>query len=84
MLGNTKFHPSFIENEIYNMMDDYIEGFDLYNEGLVSAVTDLLTNYKPGVEWSLGCSNNTCFVSWIEDGYLHMVGFDYKKKEGSL
>ena len=90
MLGNTKFNPSFVEDEIYEMMDDYVEGSDLYNEGLVSAVTDFLTNYNPGVEWNLGCSEwpncsgGSCFVSWIENGHLHMIAFDYKKEEGWL
>ena len=50
MLGNTKFNPSFIEDEIYEMMDDYIVGSDTYEEGLVSAVTDFLTNYALVVE----------------------------------
>jgi hypothetical protein len=86
MLGNTKFNPSFIEDEIYGMMDDYMIGMDTYNEGLVSAVTDFFTNYNPGVEWNLGCSEwldcsgGVCYVSWIENGHLHMIGFDYKKE----
>ena len=40
MLGNTKFYPSFIEDEIYEMMDDYMLGIETYDEGLVSAITD--------------------------------------------
>ena len=90
MLGNTKFNPSFIEDEIYEMMDDYMVGMDTYNEGLVSAVTDFLTNYNPGVKWNLGCSEwpdcsgGVCYISWIENGHLHMIGFDYKKEEGWL
>ena len=90
MLGNTKFHPSFIEDEIYEMMDDYIVGSDTYEEGLVSAVTDFLTNYAPVVEWNLACSEwpncsgGVCHVSWIESGHLHMIGFDYKKESGWL
>ncbi len=90
MLGNTKFNPSFIEDEIYEMMDDYMVGSDTYNEGLVSAVTDFLTNYNPGIEWNLSCSEwpdcsgGVCYVSWIENGHLHMIGFDYKKEEGWL
>ena len=86
MLGNTKFNPSFIEDEIYEMMDDYIMGSDTYEEGLVSAVTDFLTNYAPVIEWNLtcpewpDCSGGVCYVSWIENGHLHMIGFDYKKE----
>lgn len=86
MLGNTKFNPSHIEDEIYEMMDDYEYGTNLYEEGLVSAITDFLTNYNPGVEWNLACSEwpncsgGVCYVSWIENGHLHMIGFDYKKE----
>ena len=28
MLGNTKFNPSFVEDEIYSIMDDYAVGSD--------------------------------------------------------
>lgn len=86
MLGNTKFRPSFIEDEIYEMMDDYIVGMETYEEGLVDAVSDFLGNYCPGTEWQLSCSEwpncsgGVCYVSWIEDGHLHMIGFDYKKE----
>ena len=90
MLGNTKFNPSFVEDEIYEMMDDYTIGSDTYDEGLVNAVMDFLANYNPGIEWNLGrsewpdCSGGICYVSWIENGHLHMISFDYKKEEGWL
>jgi hypothetical protein len=54
MLG-TKFHPSYIEDEIYEIMDDYIVGSDTYEAGLVDAISDFFTNYKD-TEWQLGCS----------------------------
>ena len=84
MLGNTKFNPSVIEDHIYSMMDDYMLGWEIYEEGLVDAVTDFLGNYVPTVEWNLACSEwpdcsgGVCYVSWIEAGHLHMIGFDYK------
>ena len=90
MLGNTKFNPSLIEDEIYEIMDDYEYGTNLYEEGLVSAITDFLSNDTYGFEWNLGCSEwpdcsgGVCYVSWIEGGHLHMIGFDYKKEEGWL
>ena len=90
MLGNMRFNPSVIEDEIYEMMDDYMVGLNIYNEGLVSAVTDFFINHNPIVEWNLDCSEwpncegGACFVSWIENGHLHMIGFDYKKEEGWL
>ena len=85
MLGNQKFHPSVIEDEIYSMMDDYAVGLDTFEEGLVSAVADYLTTQWPGTQWKLGCSEwpdcsgGVCYISWIEAGHLHMIGFDYVK-----
>ena len=90
MLGNEKFYPSAIEDAIYGMMDDYMLGMEIYEEGLVDAVTDFLTNYVPTVKWNLACSEwpdcsgGVCYVSWIENGHLHMIGFDYKKESGWL
>ena len=90
MIGNTKFNPSAIEDAIYGMMDDYMLGIEIYEEGLVDAVTDFLTNYAPVVEWNLACAEwpnckgGSCFVSWIEAGHLHVIGFDYKKEGGLL
>lgn len=85
MLG-TGFHPSYIEDEIYGMMDDYAIGSDTYIEGLVDAITDYFTNHSPAVEWQLGCSEwpdmtgGVCAISWMENGHVHMVMFDYKKE----
>lgn len=86
MLGNEKFYPSVIEDAIYGMMDDYMLGMETYEEGLVDTITDFLGNYCFGIEWQLGCSEwpdcsgGVCYVSWIEDSHLHMIGFDYKKE----
>lgn len=83
MLG-TRVYPSHIEDEIYGIMDDYIVGIDTYEAGLVDAISDFFMNYKK-VEWQLGCAEwpnfegGSCSVSWIEDGHLHMIGFDYRK-----
>ena len=86
MLGNEKFYPSAIEDAIYGMMDDYMLGMETYEEGLVDTINDFLGNYCFGFEWQLGCSEwpdcsgGVCFISWIEDGHLHMISFDYKKE----
>ena len=86
MLGNEKFYPSAIEDAIYGMMDDYMLGMETYEEGLVDTITDFLGNYCFGIEWQLGCSEwsdcsgGVCYVSWIENGHLYMISFDYKKE----
>lgn len=83
MLG-TKVYHSHIEDEIYGIMDDYIVDSCTYEAGLVEAISDFFMNYKKG-EWQLGCAEwpnfegGSCSVSWIEDGHLHMIGFDYKR-----
>ena len=85
MLGSP-FRPSKVEDEIYDTMESYVAGSDLYNEGLVDAITDYFTNYNPAAEWKLCCSpwpnmaGGVCSVCWIEDGHVHMVAFDYVKE----
>ena len=84
MVGS-KWYPSKIEDEIYGTMETYEIGIDLYDEGLTGAIADYFTNYAGIAEWQMACSpwpNETggvCFVSWVEDGHIHMIGFDYIK-----
>lgn len=86
MLDNEKFYPSTIEDAIYDTMDDYMLGMETYEEGLIDAISDFLGSYCLDTEWKIGCSEwpdcsgGVCYVSWIEAGHLHMIGFDYKKE----
>lgn len=83
MLGH--FNPSAIEDEIYEIMDDYeTEGLDLYNYGLTDAISDFFSKQHPATEYNLVCSNwpdeagGTCAVAWVESGHPHLIMFDYK------
>ena len=83
MLG-TNF-PSVIENEIYDLLDDYMLGMDFYEYGAVDAITDFFMNHKKILEWMLACTVcdhdlGECAVSWIEDGHLQMTMFSYEKR----
>ena len=86
MLGS-KWYPSVIEDEIYDMMDSYAIGSDTYNEDLTDAIADFLGNYTSITEWKLACSpwpnmaGGVCSVCWIENGHVHLVMFDYQKEE---
>lgn len=87
MLG-TKYYFSAIEDEIYSMMEDYMLGMELYEYGLIAAITDYLDNYNNHIEWHLGCSRfpndssrGVCYVAWIEEGHHHMIGFDFKEED---
>lgn len=83
MLGNIN-HSSLILDELYSMMDDYeTEGLDLYNFGLTNAITDYLADMRD-VQFQLCCSEwpneegGVCAISFIDNGELHMIMFDYK------
>ena len=85
MLG-TDWRPSALEDKIYEMMENYEVGTELYEEALTGVLADYLTKNFPGMEWKLGCSpwpnmeGGVCAVSWFEGWYLHMIMFDYVKK----
>ena len=86
MLGNMKFHPSYVEDGIYDFMDDYAVGTDTYKESLINVIADYLDKYTPQIEWGLSVTERlfdggVCYVSWIENGHLHMIGFDYVKED---
>lgn len=82
---SSHFYPSYIEDEIYGIMEDYeVEGIDLYDEGVVSAIADFFACH-PSVEFHLCCSpwpdetGGVCAISFVENNHPHLVVFDYKK-----
>ena len=84
MIG-TEWRPSHIENDLYDIMENYEIGFDLYEEGAVEEISEYFTR-KANIQWQLGCSElpdmtgGSCFVSFVDNGTLHMIGFDYRKE----
>ena len=82
MLG-TRWRPSEIEDEIYDIMGGYEMGPDLYQEEATEAIAEYLMNCLADEEWKLGCAlwpneaGGVCSVSWVEKGHLHMIMFDY-------
>lgn len=83
-IGSTKFYPSAIENEIYNILDsdpEFIVSSKEYTQEAIAAVVEYLNTYKG--EWSLiddlypdedGGSVSIC---WIECGHLHHIVLNY-------
>lgn len=85
MIGDI-FRPSKIEDKIYNIMEDYILGSDLYDYAVVDIISDYLSKHEK-ISYQLCCSpyiNDThfgvCAVSWCENGFPKMVMFDYCKE----
>ena len=82
MIGHNR--PSVLTNAIYNIMEDYeTEGIDIYNYGVVDAITDYLTNYLH-VEYQLCCNpwpnmiGGCCSLAVVDEGFPHLIMFDYK------
>lgn len=80
MLGN--FHPSRIENKIYDIMEEFEIGCDLYQYAVTDKIVEWFGDLH--IEYQLCCSDWTnedggvCAVAFVEDGYPHLVVFDYK------
>ena len=84
MLGTNVFYPSKIEDEIYDLMIDFTVGSDSYTEELVGVAIEYLGDHA--TEWRAGCTEyldgtgGICYLSWIENGHLHMIDFEYRKE----
>lgn len=80
MKGN--FHPSKIENQIYSLMEDYSVGTDVYSHKLTLKLVDWFNSL--GLEFQLECAidedaeGGVCAVAFVDEGYPHLIMFDYK------
>lgn len=84
MLGTNVFYPSKIEDEIYDLMIDFAVGSDIYDEKFIKVAIEYLGDHA--TEWHAGCTERypngtegTCYLSWIENGHLHAIDFEYRK-----
>lgn len=81
MLGT--FHPSKIEDKIYEIIEDYEVKIDVYSYEVIN----LILNYFDSInltEFQLACNNRwtdgVCSIAWMEDGFSHLVVFDYEEQ----
>lgn len=80
MKGN--FHPSKIENQIYTFMEDYSVGTDVYSHKLTLKLVDWFNSL--GLEFQLECAidedaeGGVCAVAFVDEGYPHLIMFDYE------
>ena len=79
----TKFYPSEIKNDIYDIMVDYLAGSDLYEEDLIDVICryfdDNDIEFQYDVSMWPNCYGGACSFAWIEDGHLQMVMFDWRR-----
>lgn len=77
------FYPSVIKDEIYNIMDEYLAGSDIYEEATMDAIHDYFKNEE--IEYTFDASSwpnmdgGTAVFAWVENGHAQIVIFDYRE-----
>lgn len=90
-IGNVKFHPSMVEDKIYDIMADghimIAATEDVYDEELFDAVQELFEHGLPyEFQWNMmqtmwpNAEGGSVYCSWMEQGWLHTIGWDFIKK----
>lgn len=88
-IGSTTFHPSAIEDEIYDILDsspDYIVSSSDYTQEAIEKVMEFMSEkaMSNGMEYDIiddthpdeeGGSVSIC---WIENGHLHHIVLNYR------
>lgn len=88
-IGSTTFHPSAIEDEIYDILDsspDYIVSSSDYTQEAIEKVIEFMSEkaMSNGMEYDIiddthpdeeGGSVSIC---WIENGHLHHIILSYR------
>lgn len=83
MIGS-KWTPSVVADEMYSLMENYMEGSDTYNYELTEYLIEWFSTHDTVKEWQLGCTDwpdmtgGVCYISWVENGSIHMEAFEYK------
>ena len=88
-ISNTVFHPSCVEDRIYDLMleERYIAGTELYTDELFVAVHKMITEEFPEIEYETFTTpsyNDGLFIqalAWVEDGHIHLIGWEFKETE---
>ena len=83
MLGHNR--PSNLVDEIYNIMYDYeTEGIEIYSHSVIDAIIEYLATKNCADKFQLCCIpwpnmvGGCCAIAVVEDGYPHLITFDYK------
>lgn len=88
-ISNTTFHPSRVEDRIYDLMmeEQYIVGMGIYTESLFVAVHEMIKKEFPDVEWETFISAtlrpgiSLQSFAWVENGHIHLIGWEFEEEE---
>lgn len=81
MMNNFGFHRSKIENEIYDVIEPFEVGVDVYEEEVVGAITDFFYNNYSHIKYTYWCGSAGFCMAFVDDGYPHMITFDIYQGE---
>ena len=81
MMNNFGFHRSKIENDIYDVIEPFEVGVDVYEEEAVGAITDFLYNNYSHIKYEYWCGSKDFCIAFVDDGYPHMISFDIYQGE---
>ena len=89
-IGSTKFHPSAIEDEIYDILDsdpDYLVSSEDYTKDAIEEVIHFMSEQvqkDADFQYSIiddlhpdECGGSVSFC-WIEAGHLHHIALSYR------
>ena len=78
-----KFYPSEIKNDIYDIMDEYLAGSDLYEEDLIDVICKFFEDNNIEFQYEVAiwpdCYGGSCAFAWIENGHPQMEMFDWRR-----
>lgn len=88
-LSNTEFHPSRIEDRIYDLMNEpeFMCGIEVYTDSLFDAVRHMIEQEFPEVEWEAHVHPSWIpgayglSFAWVENGHIHLIGWNYEEEE---
>lgn len=88
-IGSTTFHPSAIEDEIYDILDsspDHIVSSNDYTQEAIEKVIEFMSEkaLDNGMEYDIiddthpDAEGGSVSICWIEDGHLHHIVLSYR------
>lgn len=81
MLNNFGFHPSKIEDEIYDVIEPFEVGVDLYEEKVVDTIINFLNNNYPHIKYTYWAGSSGFCIAFVDNSYPHMISFDLIESE---
>lgn len=83
MIANDLWAPSAVEQYVYDILDGYDEGIDIYKHEVVDKIAEYLNSLPSPFQFQYSCEDwpnmqGGCYtLAFVDNDKLHMVGFNY-------